>query len=157
MDVLLVVYKTMLLPLLCYGILLWGGGYKTVIRLGRIIQNDALRAIFGLRRRDSVSSLFKQHDLLPIEIIYRVHVALLSFKISKGKIPCDVALPIAAVTKRFDRRPTTFVLPFSLLETSRQALAYRLPQVWGSLPSEIRSLNSGNMFVRAVSHSYMKN
>ena len=75
---LLLVYKMLFLPTLCYGISIWGGGYKVIIHRAEVIQNDALRAVFGRRRRDSVADVFDDYELLPVSKIYTTHVALLA-------------------------------------------------------------------------------
>ena len=143
-------YRVLLEPLLCYGISVWGGGYNYILRKGEVVQNDALRAIVGRRRRDSVSNVLVKFDLLPLARLYSLHVALLAFKMVKGRVPSDISFPITAVVKRTDRRATDFVIPFARKESSRHALACRLPAVWGSLPREIRSLTSAKRFAGEV-------
>ena len=143
---LLLVYKALLIPLLCYGITIWGGGYRRVLHRGEIIQNDALRAIFGRCRRDSVDDVFDKFELLRLNEICTVQTALLAFKMLKGKIANDISFPITAAAKRTTRRATVFMRPFAVKESTRQALAYRLPAVWGSLPCEIRSITSAKKF-----------
>ena len=120
--------------------------------IGRLLNlnclTDALRAIFGRRRSNSVQDIFSPHSLLPVNEQCRLRVALLAFKMYKGITPQDISFPITAVVKRSARRENTFVMPTVFKESSRQSLAYRLPSVWGSLPREVRSLSSTKMFIR---------
>jgi hypothetical protein len=109
-DGLLLIFKILLTSLLCYGSSTWGGGHNGIVRRAEIIQNDALRAIFGRRRQDYVADIFERYDLLSLSQAYRIQVALLAFKMSKGIIPTDISFPIAAVEKRTSRRATTFVI-----------------------------------------------
>ena len=143
-------YKALFLPLISYGILLWGGGYEAVLRRAQVFQNDALRAIFNRRRRDSVRDLYIEHNLATIEVLYKLRVALLAYKINRKNVPQDVSFSINPVTKRSDRRVTSFTLPLCRNESSRHTLAYRLPAMWGSLPAEVRSIKSAKMFLEAV-------
>lgn len=147
---LLLLYKALLLPLLCYGFSIWGGGYKGLLRRAEIIQRDGLRAVFGRSRRDSLTDLFVEHNLLPLGELYIVHVAPLAFKMTKGFTPDDITFPITAVFKRTSRRATRFEMPLAVKESSRHALAYRLPAIWTSLPSEIRTLTSVKKFAKKV-------
>ena len=146
----MLLYKSLLLPLLTYGVSLWGNGYKGTLHRAEVIQNDAIRAIFGIRRRDSVARLAEELDLPPLSTIVTVHTALLAYKMSKGLVPSDIAFPITPVAKRTARRATSFQTPFSAKQSSRHALAYLLPTVWSSLPRDIRSITSAKKFVNEV-------
>ena len=103
-----------------------------------------MRAIFALRRRDSV------RDFYSVNKLYKVRVATLAYKIARGLVPSEISLPLTAVATRSTRRATTFEIPFVSRETSRHALAHRLPTIWGSIPREMRSLSSVKLFVREI-------
>lgn len=154
---LLKLYNALLVPLLCYGLAVWGGGYKSLLRRGEVVQNDAIRVIFGKRRSDSVTDLMGKYSLPKLRALYAHHVALLAFKMSRGIIPADIAFPIVAVNRRTARRPTEFVIPFATRESSRHALACRLPTVWTSLPREIRSLKSAKKFAEVAKQYFVNN
>lgn len=143
---LLCVYKALFIPLLFYGVSVWGGGYCNVVQRAAVIQNDAMRAIFDKRRHESVSPLYSQNGLLTVNQIVRAAVAVLAFKTAKGIVPNDIALRLIPTTSRTSRRPTTYETPFARHVFSRQSPAFRLPTVWGSIPRELRSLNSLKKF-----------
>ena len=153
---LMFVYKTLLVPLLCYGLAVWGGTYRLTLRRAEVIQNDAVRAIFCKRRTESVTEIMRTHELPKLSVLYSLHVALLAFKMSKGTIPKDIAFSITPVMRRTARRPTEFVMPIAVKESSRHALAYRLPAVWGSLPREIRSLSSAKKFTGEAKKFFLR-
>ena len=55
---LLTVYKALFIPLLTYGITIRGNGYDAITLVARVLQNDAVRAMVGMRRKESVSHLY---------------------------------------------------------------------------------------------------
>ena len=147
---LLMVYRTLFLPVLTYAISIWGGGYDNISRRAQILQNDALRAIYARRRRDSVQDIYFAENLLLLHRLYKIRVAVLAYKISKQLVPPEISFPLTAVVTRSTRRATTFEIPFVSKEISKHALAQRLPSIWGSIPREIRSLTSVKIFVREI-------
>lgn len=145
-DGLLAAYRALFEPVLGYCISIWGGGYATVMDRAQVMQNDALRAITGRRRRDSVRDLFATYHLLNVENLCRYRQTVMAFKMLRGTIPADIAFPLQTVHSRATRRGNDLGVPNFRRESSRQALAYRLPLNWNLLPSEIRALNSAASF-----------
>jgi len=147
---LLLVYRTLLIPILSYCVSVWGGGYSNVESRTQVIQNDALRAITGRSRRESVSDVYSSYGLLTVRGLHRLSVAILGFKMTNGRIPAEISFPLTPISSRSSRRATSFCVPLVVKNSSRHALAYTLPKVWGSLPHEIRSLTSAKKFSREV-------
>ena len=143
---LFVVSKALLLPLLCYAVLVWGGGPRKIIRRAQVIQNDALRTRMGRRRSVSVADVYEENNLLRVEQIHRLKVAELAHKISSSRVSDDVSFPIDTTnSNRQSRRATVFGVPRDIKE-----FKYQLPRVWDSLPLEIRSLSFAKSFLRKV-------
>lgn len=153
---LIAVYKSLLLPMLGYGLPIWGCGFDSVTSRLQIIQNDALRAIFHKRRRDSVTELYTRYDLLQIDQLYMLKVALIGHKIINGRLPGDLSLAITPKAKISDRRPTQFNVPLYTRESSRHTLHYRLPVVWGALPHSIRAIKSCKKFKYEATNFILK-
>jgi Reverse transcriptase (RNA-dependent DNA polymerase) len=149
-DALLLTYEALLVPLLCYGVSIWAGGYKNIVHRAQVIQNDALRAIFGRKRHDSVADILDKYRLPSIVQLHKIRVALLAYKMSREIIPPEISFPITAIVIRSARRATAFEMPLAIRESSRQALTYRLPLVWGSIPHEVRFITSAKKFVLEV-------
>jgi hypothetical protein len=112
----------------------------------KILQNDALRAIAGRRRRDSVADLFTTFDILTIDEILACKEAVTMFKMMNGKVPEDACLPLPLPHHQSARRPFDLRVPHATRGPSRHSLHFRLPSRWNSLPNEIRSLKSVAMF-----------
>ena len=71
---LLLVYHALFIPVLAYCDTIWDGGFDYVTRRAAIIQNDALRAIWGMRRCESVATLYQNYELLNIDEICWVDI-----------------------------------------------------------------------------------
>lgn len=147
---LLIVYEALFLPVLCYAILIWGRGARQILQMAQVIQNDALRAMFGRRRRDSVADILREHSLPNMRQIRDIRTSLAAYAITREHVPGDIAFAINPIAKRSDRRPTRFETPFTRKESSRRALAYSLPSLWSSLPHDLRSLVSVEEFRRRI-------
>jgi hypothetical protein len=89
---LLMVYRSLFLPVIGYGISIWGSGYKGTVHSAQIIQNDALRAMFGRKRSESVSELYALHGLLTISQLTYLSVANMAHRITFDLVAPDIQL-----------------------------------------------------------------
>lgn len=145
-TVLLKAYKALFEPILGYCIAVWGGGYDSVMNRVRVLQNDAVRALFGRKRRDSVRHLYLEHDILTADQLIAVKRSAMIFRMQHGGIPQDICFPFEPLHARETRHAANLRVPKVGRELSRQSPRYCLPTIWNSLPSEIRSLSSAETF-----------
>ena len=82
-STLLLLYHSLILPHLQYGILLWGSCGDRLLKL----QKKALRVIFGLKYRAHTDHLFKMHNILKINDIYSLHLLKFFYKYEHGNLP----------------------------------------------------------------------
>ena len=76
---LVMVYNILLMSSLTYGIAVWGKAPDTLLKTLRVVQNNALRAVLGLRTRSSVSLAYSRFRILEVRLAYKYQVAQLSF------------------------------------------------------------------------------
>ena len=89
--------------------------------------------------------------LLRFEHLYRLDLARLAFKTSRKRIPDDIAFRLDPVLPiRPTRRQTEFIKPRALTGRSRQTVQFRLPEIWSSIPTEIRNIAGARKFRREV-------
>ena len=150
MTVLLKAYRALFEPILGYCIAVWGGGYDTVMSRVRVLQNDALRALFGRKRRDSVRDLYLLHDILTVDQLIAMKWAVMIFKMQHGGIPQDISFSFKSLHARETRQAANLRVPKVGRELSRHSPRYCMPTIWNSLPSEIRSLTSAETFLTRV-------
>ena len=145
-TLLLQVYRALFEPVLTYCVTLWGSSYKNVIRAAQVIQNDAIRAITGLSRKTSVSSLYSKLGVLPVEKVALLRQAILGYKSTRGKITPDGPFDFPNHPVRSGRRDRAFCVPKCKLNVASHSLYCRLPAIWNSLPNSIRAATSIGVF-----------
>ena len=149
-DGLKLVYRGLLVPLVTYGIVIWGGGLKKVSRRAQVILNDGIRAICGLKRHESVREILVREQMLRVEDLCEFETAVLAFKSMRRFIPEDISFQINEKKSSTTLRRTMFTVPRTTRTFVRQSLLYRLPKVWSSLPGEFRKITSLRGFRRKL-------
>lgn len=143
LDALLLCYHGLFVPIVTYGILVWGSAFRSQLRPMHIIQRDAIRAVFGLPRHASVAKLMQQHKILGLHQLYTVRVACAVYKqLSSADRPSTTPnlqhrQPIGYPVRSY--HPTEVI---SILE--RREYCVRTPSsqhtiIWNSLPIDIRT------------------
>lgn len=104
-------------------------------------QNAAVRFIYGLRKREHVSTFRSDAKLLPIEVFCKASTCVLIHKtLSLGK-PLYLREKLPArrdVSKRSTRQNDLLHVPKVSHEVGRRAFAYFGPKLYNSVPSKIR-------------------
>ena len=121
----------------------------TLLKLQRI-QNAAVRVIFNVRKRESVSQSLKSLHWLDIEQIIVYKVLLLTFKCIHDLAPS----PLKSLLVIKD--PNTLLLDvtsfFPSSELGRRAFRYSSPRLWNSIPSYIRLIANLDSFKKKLKH-----
>ena len=119
------------------------------------IQNTAVRFIFGIcgkRRNDSISPYLKKLHFLPIRFRIKYKIALLVFKCINNLAPDYLKdlISLREIKRRSSRLDNDF---FMLKKPSKcnfsrsdAAFSHSGPEIWNSLPYELRSLSSIDIF-----------
>lgn len=139
--VLMHLYNALLVPLLTYAIVVWGATYPTQLKRLQVVQNHAVRAMFGVSRRDGVSAWFTQNGLLSLDKLYKLRVGCLLFK--------ELLKPTASTRQLVKRPPPSYKLrgydPTDLItEVASVDYTLRSPRcihrsIWNEIPPAIRN------------------
>ena len=86
-HVLLLLYNSLILPHLSYGILLWGNTHKSSINRLFILQKRAVRLISNSLPRSPSQPLFKKLNLLTAPDLYFQNLGLFMFKYTQNLLP----------------------------------------------------------------------
>ena len=84
-ETLLMIYRSLIMPYLSYGICVWGPAPKSYISKLLVLQKRALRLIYFAPRDTHAFPLFIKSKILPVNMIYFDTVANLMHDIWKGK------------------------------------------------------------------------
>lgn len=149
LETLIYLYKALLLPILTYGIVVWGGTYATHFKMLEVIQNDALRAIFYLRRSESVSTIKSNYKLLSLQQLYILRVGCYMYK----ELMTNVNTRYVHYT--FRQPPVYSFRNYHQTDvdrtTERTTFVLNSPQyqhrlIWNNIPSYIRSASTYTVF-----------
>ena len=86
-KILLMLYSTIILPYLNYGILAWGSSAR--INIDKILrtQKRILRSIYGCNLRTHAEPLFKKSNILKIDDLYLLNLGSLMHKMNNCNLP----------------------------------------------------------------------
>lgn len=150
LDALLTCYHALFVPILTYGIMVWGGAFQAQLRVLQVIQRDALRTIFGLPRHAGVVELMSRHRILGLNQLFVLRVSCAVHK----QLAADDQLP--STTKLQVKPPGPY--PLRNYHTSNVVTAFerreygvRSPRcqharIWNGLPACIRGLQNFSRF-----------
>lgn len=142
LSLLLTLYLTLFEPVLFYGASVWGMTYNNVINRFQVIQNDALRAIFGLRRRYSVRFVFKQHRILPVLQAVKYRIAISMFKrLNESSSAGSLSVSLAPSNSYQLRSASSgsIAQPFCRSTLRQQSPEISGPIIWNALPDDLKN------------------
>jgi len=139
-NFLLSVLRALFEPLLSYCIPVWGAANASTLHPLEVCQRNALRAVFGLRYRDSVSEVFKRHNFFTVNKLYIFKVACLSFRSVHGMLSPSMSTHlINTITPlRNDRHLN---IPTQVVSTNYLARSpvNQVIAIWNSLPTDLKA------------------
>ena len=86
-QTLLMIYRSLILPYLTYGICVWGHASKFLLNKLLILQKRVLRLIYFTPKNEHAIPLFIKSTILPVTMIYFETIANLMHDISHGSAP----------------------------------------------------------------------
>lgn len=158
-NVLVYFYKALFIPVLCYGLVLWGSTFDTHLRRLEVLQHDAIRTLFGLPRQSSVSSYMRQYGLLTVKQLYRYKVSSLMFSqwaIGNSYYSSQYTRrlpPLYPLRNYSDRDIELFT---ERTEYCRRAPLYHHGKIWNDIPAVLRSAPSLRVFQRMLRELLLK-
>ena len=129
---------------------------KFMIKRLQMIQNAAARLLLGGRKRDHVTPLLIQLHWLPVEKRIIFKVLLLVYKslhdigpayLKELLVPYE---PSSSVSLRSANKELLVLPNRHYVETKKRDFAYRGPQEWNMLPSDIKESKDVESFKRAL-------
>jgi len=126
-----------------YCLSVYGNGTKdNFSRLQKII-NYAAKVIFGRKKFDPASDLLKKLGWLAAEDLAKFHTLALTHKVLRFGEPDELAEQFRTVGEthsRSTRQDDNLFVPFSSTNMGRRRFCARAPDMYNSLPPEMREL-----------------
>jgi len=142
-------YHSLVLPYLTYGITLWGGSYSTYLDVLIKQQKKVIRIIAKKGYRDHTHDLFKDLKILKLKDLYEYHVSLSMLKVKTGTIPKSLK-PVFTCNQEVHsyntRNKENYRIPKHKSATYHRSIMHMGPSLWSKIPENIRKLNSYKQF-----------
>lgn len=142
-NLLLQVYKAFIESLIRYGIIVWGGSYKTTMNRLNVTQNYILKIIYRKSKLYPTVDLYSG-DVLDVRSIYILDTCLFVRKHNKLKTYVEHSYDTRAKMNK------QLQIPNSSKNVNQRFLNYLAPKIFNLIPTEIRDLPSLNKFKMAV-------
>ena len=140
-------YYTLIFPYLNYGLMSWGTACQTKLRKIKVSQNNCLRCIFFVNKRENPAPYFTLLGILKLESIFKLKIASLVHKIQFQKKETPRALydlvQLASDVHNYNTRYATNQNLYRPPSRTNYGLArFRVvaPQIWEAMPFEIKCL-----------------
>ena len=159
-NILLLLYNSLILSHIRYGIGTWYNGNKTMVQKIEQIVNKFIKMIFGLHHRASVTNIMKDNGIMTIDQINKLELCSFMYKYTKNLLPpCFFNLfqhnIIGNDSQINTRSQSKFFPSFCRLNVTKQSLKYRCPLLWNNVPHRLRESGSYKNFCKEflkVSH-----
>ena len=147
----LILYKSLVLPVIDYGDLLYWKSSAYKLSALQILQNKFCRILLRTGIETSTADLHNSLRLMKLDCRQTYHYAIFVFKTVKGLHPANIIdklqLPYEdrALTTRAGVRGD-FMIPPLLLRVTEASFSYSGPELWNSLPQNLREAQTVNEF-----------
>ena len=149
-DTLLMLYKTLILPIIDYGDIIFDGiNQKDAVVLQKV-QNMAFKSILQVPKWTSTATTHAELDMLTLSQRRFLHTAKQMFKVDRGLCPPQILVKFqrrSDISNVHTRSSTmgNFEIPNYRLHQSRRNFVYR-----GMLPLDLRSIEDIDTFVSST-------
>ena len=147
-HVLITMSRSMIHPLLLYGISIWGQASKLLINILLVLQKRALRSIFFKKITESAIPLLIENNILPVTLFYLESISHLMIDVVNNNAPLhiqDMFISLNAVHTYNTRSRTSENLfrKFSRLEIQfKKRIFSRVGvNIWNKIPEDTRKLS----------------
>ena len=146
---LLMLYSSLILPYLNYGILAWGNANQTLLNRLLLLQKKSLRIIYNSATRSHTDPLFFENKILKVQDLYSFQLGQFMYNYNNKALP-NIFHTMFLKNDSFHKYPTrrSNEFHFPLLRTlfAQNTLIYNGPKLWNSLNDSIKFSPSLNIF-----------
>ena len=156
--VLQMLYSTLMLPYLNYGILAWGSSLKLQLDKILVVQKRAIRTICNVPIRTHSSPLFFNTKVLRVWDIFNLQLGCLMFQLNNNELPQALSYLFKKrnqVHEYSTRQAFSYHLPRTRTSFAQNTLIYTGPKFWNSLDSVIKRSVSVHVFRRKLKSYYL--
>ena len=148
-HVLKLLYFTLILPYIMYGIEVWGSTFGYIMNRVLVCQKRAVRSIFKLPYDAHTSVFFKVINSLRVGDLHKYQLALSVFKTLYMGQNRNFAISLTRGISNHDhntRRNLNFILPRYRRSRSQHSILYQAIKFWNKLPQDLYTNKSLSVF-----------
>ena len=146
---LMILYDSLVKSHLNYGLLLWGSSFENNMKKLRIQQNKTVRTINGSTYNSRVAPIYTKMSILTIENMFKLELGKFMFQYSKGLLPPRLLSMFETNRTIHDHHTRSRDNPHVTTRNKQgisRTFLYKAPQLWYTIPEEIKSVGTMNMF-----------
>lgn len=145
-QILLQIYQSLILPIISYGLPVWGQACKSYTDKVLLLQKRALRLIFFADYKQHALPLFIQSGQLPLDCLYYFSVASLMHDVANDRAPLNIMnlfRRISTIHQHNTRSASSkqFYLETHRLEIQRNSFSVVGAKIWNRIPISCSELH----------------
>ena len=146
---LIMLYSSLILPYLNYGILVWGNTHETLLDKVLLLQKKIIRIICNSPFLSHTDPLFFENKILKVKDLYLFQLGQFMYNYNKNMLPSvfqEMFFKNSSVHNYPTRHSEEFHLPLLRTLLAQNTFIYEGPKLWNSLSTEIKNAPSINIF-----------
>ena len=158
-STLFMLYSSLILPYLNYGVLAWGNSHLTSLNRLLLLQKKSLRIICNTEFRSHTDPLFLQNKILKISDLYLFNLGQFMYKYNNNELPNifhSMFPPNRSIHNYPTRRSNEFHLPLLRTLLAQNTFVYDGPKFWNSLSNDIKNAKTIHSFKRKLKSLLLK-
>lgn len=144
-NILKTLYHALAESIMRYGISIWGSAYPTNLKKIQLSQKYLLKVIFQKRKQYPTETLFKEIDILDINLLYVNSVLVF---MHKRKSVFDIDIKHNYSTR--NKTNLNVQIPCHSLTTTQRFITYYGPKFYNLLPVHFKQYNNTNLFRKKI-------
>lgn len=150
-EAILDIYNAYILSHLLYMNPIWSNAANFKIKELEVIQNKAVKAMYGRSRLHPTDTLYIDTKIIPLRQIINIQIALLIFKIKNNYIKHNFNIDFRHnIHEHNTRQLNNIELPNVTTNTGLSTILYRGSQIFNNLPQQIKKTTSIGKFKHAI-------
>ena len=150
---LLMLYSSLILPYLNYGLLVWGNTHQTLLERVFLLQKKSIRIVCDATLRSHTNPLFINNKILKITDLYHFQLGQFMYKYSKQMLPDafhDMFVKNNLIHNYPTRQSNKFHLPLLRTCFAQNTFIFDGPKYWNKLPNEVKNAPSLNVLKKTL-------
>ena len=150
---LLMLYSSLILPYLNYGLLAWGNTHQSFLDRLLLLQKRIIRIICDSTARSHTDPLFFNNKLLKINELYLYQLGQFMYKYDNKSLPSafdSMFFKNQSVHNYPTRQSNEFHLPLLRTLLAQNTFIYDGPKFWNTIDIDIKNVPSLNSFKRKL-------